>query len=113
MEQSILKTIRRLLGPNATYDHFDHDLITHINSEFNILDQLGIGPEDGFFITDDTATWDEYLQDQKTLKAVQQYIYLKVRKVFDPPANSFLVDAIDKEIKELEWRLEVMASGNS
>lgn len=79
----------------------------HINSVFTILWQLGIGPVGGYFINDDTATWSSYLGARNDLNAVKTYIYLKLRLMFDPPQNSFLVDSIQKQCTELEWRLNV------
>lgn len=111
MEESILISIRKMLGPSETYTHFDNDIIIHINSAFNVLHQLGVGPEEGFYIIDDSTTWDEYLKNPGLLQSVKYYVYLKVKKGFDPPQNSFLVDNIDKDIKEYEWRINVMING--
>lgn len=108
MEESILKSIRKMLGPSETYTHFDNDIIMHINSAFNTLHQLGVGPEKGFYIEDESTTWDEYLKKPGLLQSVKYFVYLKVKLGFDPPANSFLVDAIQKDIKEYEWRINVM-----
>ena len=110
MEDSILKTIRGLLGPNEVYKHFDQDIILHINSALNYLDQLGIGPEDGFVVTGEKECWSDFLNDRKELQSAKQYVYLKVKTVFDPPSNAFVMDAMLKDIKELEWRLECMGS---
>lgn len=109
MHEKILDTVRSMLGPSDVYTHFDSDIIIHINSAINVLTQLGVGPEDGFMI-DENTTWDEYIDDDKYLQLVKQYIYLKTKKLFDPPSNSFVLDAIDKEIKELEWRIDVITS---
>lgn len=107
MEESILISIKKLLGIAEEYTHFDTDIIMHINSVFMILQQLGVGPEEGFFIEDDGYSWDDYLEDPSQLHAVKSYIYLKVRLLFDPPANSSHINAIEKQISEFEWRLNV------
>jgi hypothetical protein len=107
MEESILKSTKKILGLDAAYTPFDLDVITHINAAFSILNQLGIGPEDGFFIEDDTVTWDEYLVPPNQLHLIKTYVYLKVRMLFDPPATSFLIEALNNQIKEYEWRLNV------
>jgi hypothetical protein len=107
MEESILKSIKKMLGITEEYTHFDTDIIMHINSVFMILQQLGVGPSDGFYIEDDSHTWSDYLADPTQLHAVRSYVYLKVRLLFDPPANSSHINAIDKQISEFEWRLNV------
>jgi hypothetical protein len=102
---SILTTIKKMLGLDEDYIHFDSEIIVDINSVLMILTQLGVGPDEGFYIVDKTETWGTYLNDRKDLEAVKTYIYLKVRLLFDPPTNAFLVDSIERQIKELEWRL--------
>lgn len=104
---SILDSIKKVLGIAPDYDVFDPDLIQHINSVFFTLQQLGIGPEEGFEITDAETTWDAFLGTNKLLNSVKTYISLRVRILFDPPANSFVMDALQKQIQELEWRLNV------
>lgn len=106
---SILTSIKKLLGITADYTHFDTDIIIHINSVFSILTQLGVGPAAGFSISDDTAVWSDYLQDNAVIEMVKTYVYLKVKLIFDPPANSFVVTSMEKTISELEWRLNVAA----
>lgn len=106
---SILVSIKKLLGIESEYTHFDQDIIMFINSALLSLNQLGIGPTEGFSITDNTQVWTDLLGTRKDVDAVKQYIYLKVRLVFDPPTNSFLVEAINRQITELEWRLNVQA----
>lgn len=108
--ESILQSIKKLLGITEEYTVFDVDIITHINSVFLTLNQIGIGPSDGFSISDQTTTWDEFISD-KRLEAVKSYVYLKVRLLFDPPTGSVL-DAINRNIAELEWRLNVAAESN-
>lgn len=102
---NILTSIKKLLGLEASYDHFDEELIAHINSVFFTLSQLGVGPEEGFSITDDSATWDDFMEVSSTLEAVKMYIYQKVRLSFDPPSVAFVLDAIQRQITELEFRI--------
>jgi hypothetical protein len=109
MEESILITIKKLLGISREYMHFDTDIITHINTVFLNLQQLGVGPVEGFSIKDEKTKWQDFINDNKKLNAVQTYIYLKVRLVFDPPLNSAVLEANKQMINELEWRLNVEA----
>lgn len=103
--ESILNSIKKMLGPSADYDHFDPDIIMHINTVFMTLTQLGVGPSDGFYIEDDTTTWLEFVPDLKNFQAIKTYIYLKVKMVFDPPQSSSVLEAMKQQITELEWRL--------
>lgn len=103
---SILNTIKTMIGPSASYNEFDTDLITHINTSFFRLYQLKIGPDKPFMIEDDSATWQDFIDDGR-LEAVKTYIYLKARLYFDPPTNSSLLSAINEQIKELEWVMNV------
>lgn len=107
MEQSILKGTKKILGLGEDYTAFDHDVITHINSAFSTLNQLGIGPSEGFMIEDATATWFIFLGPDPRLNSVRTYVYLKVRMLFDPPNTSYLVNAFNEQINEIEWRLNV------
>lgn len=104
---SILTSIKKMLGIEEEYDCFDTDIILHINSVFMILTQMGVGPSEGFTISDKTTTWDEFLQDTKKLESVRSYVYLKVKLLFDPPLSSAVMDATNRLISELEWRLNV------
>ena len=104
---SILTSIKKLLGITEEYEHFDQDIIMHINSVFMILTQMGVGPEEGFIISDSTTTWNEFTNDDKKIEAVKSYVYLKVRLLFDPPASSSVMEAINRSISELEWRLNI------
>lgn len=106
MEESILLTIKKLLGLPQEYDYFDTDIIVHINSAFSTLKQLGVGPSEGFYISDDTSVWSDFVSDG-LFESVKTYIYLKVRLAFDPPSSSFAIDSIKNMISEYEWRLEV------
>lgn len=107
MEESILVSIKKLLGIEKNYTHFDQDIMMHINSVFMILNQLGVGPSEGFFIEGDDMYWEDYISDPTQLQAVKTYIYMKVRLIFDPPASSVVMDSIKQTISELEWRLNV------
>lgn len=106
MEESILTSIKLLLGAPKEYTAFDQQIIMHINSVFTILHQLGVGPKTPFKITDADTEWSEFATDGD-IEAVKEYVYCKVRLVFDPPSNSFVVDILNKRIDELEWRLNV------
>lgn len=108
--ESILTSIKKLIGITEDYKHFDTDLIIHINSVFMILSQMGIGPDNGFSISDETTTWNDYLPEgNKNFEAVKTYICLKTRIVFDPPQSSSTMEAMKQTISELEWRLNVEA----
>lgn len=111
--ESILKSIKKLLGISDEETHFDSDLIMHINSVLTILNQLGVGPSDGLSIVDDTSVWDDFINDDVDFNAVKTYIYLKVKLIFDPPLNSSVLSAMERQISELEWRLNVNASNKS
>ena len=107
--ESILISIKKMLGITKEYDHFDNDLIMHINSVFMILTQLGVGPSSGFIITGEYETWDSFLPEGKNLEAVKSYMYMKVRLLFDPPSSSIVMECMNRMISELEWRLKVEA----
>ena len=107
--ESILTSIKKLLGITEEYNQFDPDIIMHINSVFMILTQLGVGPAEGFSIEDDTAVWTDFIQDIKKLESVKTYIYLKVKLAFDPPLSSAVIESMNRLINELEWRLNVVA----
>lgn len=112
MDDSILTSIKKLLGITEEYTNFDTDIIIHINSVFMILNQLGVGPSKCFRIEDKYTTWDEYITEDDDLDAVKTYVYLKVKLMFDPPLNSSLMDSFERQIKELEWRLNVEVESN-
>lgn len=107
MEQSILTSTKKILGIDESYTAFDWDVITHINAAFSILNQLGVGPEEGFFIDDASAEWSDFPVPMNSLNLIKTYVYLKVRILFDPPGTSFLLNAATDQIKEYEWRLNV------
>ena len=105
--ESILNEIKKMLGIEAEYKHFDVDIIVHINAALMTLHQLGVGPEEPALITSELDTWHNVLGDIRLIQAVKTYIYLKVRLVFDPPSSSFVLDALKRQADELEWRLNV------
>ena len=105
METSILTSIKKLLGVAEDYVEFDEDIMTHINSVFLNLTQLGVGPEEGFVIEDNTAEWEDFINNSVQLQAVKTYVYLKVKLLFDPPLSSSVTESINRMIAELEWRL--------
>lgn len=111
--ESILTSIKKLLGIMEEYEHFDQDIIMHINSAFMVLTQLGVGPSEGFSISDGTAIWTDFVSDLTKVEAIKTYVYLKVKSVFDPPTSSAVIDSIDRTIKELEWRLNVVVETKS
>lgn len=111
MSDSILNSTKKILGIGSDYEVFDLDIITHINSAFATLTDLGIGPDEGYMIEDDSATWGDYLKGDNRLNPVRTYVYLKVRVLFDPPTTSFAIEAINKQIAELEWRLNTYREG--
>ena len=104
---SILNEIKKMLGPDDDYDHFDVDIIVHINSAFNALKQLGVGPEGGFHITGATETWDDFWQGTHEVPMTKYYIWAKVKLSFDPPSSSFAVEALKEQLREYEWRANV------
>ena len=106
---SILTSIKKLLGIDEAYEHFDPDLIMHINSVLAILTQLGVGPENGFSISDKAAVWSDFIPDSPKLGFIKSYMNLKVRLLFDPPLGSAVIEAINRQIGELEWRIQVEA----
>lgn len=110
---SILISVKKMLGIAAEYTHFDADIIIHINSVFMILNQLGVGPKEGFSISSDVETWDEFTNDNLTIESVKSYMYLKVGLLFDPPTSSNVLEARNRLVSELEWRLNAIADTES
>lgn len=104
---SILNDTKKVLGLEAEYTAFDIDILMHINSVFSTLDQLGIGPEGGFAISDHTTEWTAFIGNDPRLNSVKTYMFLKVRLLFDPPSTSYLISASKEQMQELEWRLNV------
>lgn len=106
---SILTSVKKMLGIVEEYEHFDSDIIMHINTVFSILTQLGIGPSEGFTIVDKNSKWKDFIKDDTKIEAVKSYLYLKVKLLFDPPLSSSVMEAINRNIDELEWRLNMNA----
>ena len=111
--ESILTSIKKLLGIAEEYAHFDADIIMHINSAFMTLSQLGIGPKEGFSIKSDAETWSDFTGDSTSIEAVKTYVFIKVKMVFDPPTSSFVMTAYEHQAQELEWRLNVQAENKA
>lgn len=109
MGESILATIKKMLGLEADYTPFDTDIIVLINSAFMTLNQLGVGPKEGFCIKDFTSTWGEFVTNNIMMNSVQEYVYMKVKMIFDPPGNSFVMSAMQERCKEYETRLNIQA----
>lgn len=105
--ESILTSVKKLLGITEECTDFDIDIIMHINTVFSVLCQLGVGPSDGFSIEDSSATWSEFIDDNSKIEMVKSYVYLKVRILFDPPTVGAVMDSVNRTISELEWRLNV------
>lgn len=106
MDESILNSIKQLLGIKSNYTFFDQDIIIDINSVFTILNQLGVG-KTGFSIEDDTTTWDEFLEGYNNLSLVKTYMFMKVKMMFDPPQSGTAIEAYNRQISEFEWRINV------
>ena len=109
-KESVLLSVKKMIGPSEEYDYFDPDLIMHINSVFNILQQMGLGTGSGDAITDKEDTWTEFKEisgvADNILEMVKSYMYLKVRMQFDPPTGSAATE-FQEQIKEYEWRLSI------
>lgn len=111
MTGSILDDTKKVLNLAPDFIAFDQDIILHINGVLSTLNQLGIGPEAGFMIADNTALWSDFLGSDLRLNNVKNYVYLRVRMLFDPPTLGYLIDAMKEQIKELEWRINVQREG--
>jgi hypothetical protein len=107
---SILDSIKKVLGLAPDYDAFDSDIVMHVNSIFATLQQLGVGPAGGFSIEDNTATWDTFLADAR-VNMVRSYMFLRVKFMFDPPDGRYSIAAMEAQMHEFEWRLNVLAEG--
>lgn len=110
---SILDSVKKDLGIEVQYDHFDPDVIMGINSAFSILTQLGVGPNEGFMITDRSALWTDFVSDNVRLEFVKSYVSKKTKQLFDPPQTGPLASALDQVLKELEWRINVAVETKS
>lgn len=105
---NILNSVKAALGITEDYNHFNPQVLMHINSVFTILDQIGIGPVGGYVVTSD-STWDDFFTDDTVQQElVKSYVYLRVRLLFDPPTTSFVLDSMKRQIEEYEWRLNVL-----
>lgn len=107
MSDSILTSVKKILSIAADSTEFDVDVIMHINTAFSTLNQMGIGPDEGFEIEDAVLTWDDFLANDPRLNSVKTYISLRVRLLFDPPTTSYLIASMKEQVQELEWRLNV------
>ena len=107
--ESILTSIKKLLGIPEEHEEFDMDIIMHINTVLMTLSQIGVGPAEGFMIEDSTTTWQDFVGLDDNLAAVKTYMYLRVKLLFDPPTNSTHTKAIEDSIREYEWRLNIEA----
>lgn len=112
-KDSILISIKKLLGITSECEDFDTDIILHINTVFMILNQLGVGTEKCFRIQDKEQVWTDFISDEDNIESVKSYIYLKVRLLFDPPLSSSVIEAINQSIHELEWRLNVQVENQN
>lgn len=111
MSESILTSTKKSLGLTDTYTAFDPDIIMYINSALASLNQIGVGPGEGFSITDDTAVWTDFIGTDVRYNPVKTYVYLRTRLLFDPPTTSYLIDAMKDEITRHEWSLSVLREG--
>ena len=109
MDESILASIKKMLGLDPSYLPFDQDIIILINSAFMTLHQLGVGPDEGFSIHNYSKTWRDFITNKVMMNSVQEYVYMKVKMVFDPPGNSFVMSAMQDRCKEYEVRLNMQA----
>lgn len=105
--ESILLSIKKLLGIDAYYDAFDQDLVIHINSVLTVLNQLGVGPPGGFYIKDSNDSWTDFISDDKSIEFIKSYVYMKVRLLFDPPQSSAAIESMNRLTSEMEWRIQV------
>lgn len=105
--ESILLSIKKLLGVSAEYDHFDPDIIMHVNTVFVILHDLGVGPKEGFSISDSEAVWMDFIDADEDISVamVKSYMHARVKLLFDPPVSSAHIDTLNRVINEFEWRL--------
>ena len=106
--ESILTSVKKMLGIAEDYEHFDPELIMHINTALNILSQLGVGPEEGYAIESSDDPWTDFIGEGALLEMVKTYVYLKVKLMFDSPAASAVIESYNRQISELEWRINVM-----
>lgn len=108
MATSILTSTKKALGIDEGMTAFDPEIMMYINTVFSTLNQLGIGPVEGYMIENEEATWDDFLADDPRYNSIQTYMYLRVRLLFDPPATSFAIAAMEHQIEEYGWRLSTL-----
>jgi len=108
VDLSILNSTKKVLGISEEYTAFDQDILTHINAAFATLNQLGVGPVEGFFLEDSDPEWSAFTTDLTMTNLVKSYVYLKVRILFDPPTTSFVLDAQKQQLEQFEWRLSTL-----
>lgn len=113
ISESILSSVKKMLGLPEEYEAFDLDIITHINSIFTILTQIGVGPKDGFMIENKDTLWSDYISDMKLYQLVKSYMLLRVRLIFDPPASSSVLESYKTQINEYECRLRIISETES
>lgn len=107
--ESILTSIKKLLGISEEYKHFDTDIIIHINSVIATLTQIGVGPIEGFSIKDEVAVWTDFISENQRFESIKSYMFLKVKLIFDPPLSSVVIEAMKRAADEFEWRIQVAA----
>ena len=105
-DESIFDTLKEMIGPLEDSDAFDIDFLVHINTILAVLTQIGVGPTTGFEITGPDETWGMLLEESPLLNHVKTYMYLRLKKIFDPPESGTLMESIQKLIDELEWRID-------
>ena len=109
-DDSILTSVKKVLGIPSDYEHFDRDILLHLNTVMSILNQLGVGPEEGFIVENDSTLWSDLFDgdiDTNKMMYVKSYVCLRVRLLFDPPTSSGAIDAMERQMRELEWRITV------
>lgn len=113
MLTSILTSTKKTLGIAEDYTAFDEDIIMHINTVFSTLNQLGLGPAEGFAISDKTAVWADFIGTDLRLNNVKSYMYMRVRLMFDPPSTSYLIASMERQVEQLEWRMNTEREGHA
>lgn len=107
MGESILTDTKKNIGITESDTSFDDDIIMHLNSVFSTLQQLGVGPDDGFMVEDSSDEWYDFIGENNSWNFIRSYIFLKVKMLFDPPSTSFHLEAMNKQIQEFEFRISV------
>lgn len=107
MTNSILNSTKKQLDIAPDYTAFDMNVITAINAGFGTLHQLGIGPAQGFYISDASAEWDSFVTDRTERNMVESYVWLRAKLMFDPPQTSYLIASMERQVKEFEDRLNI------